>query len=412
MLGKHTAADRTTLILARKRAMPGDVEWVQAALNDSSTDVRFEALRWLADRNMNHFADHVAGMLADPKLDFRLFEACLAAHNTLAGNPRAGIAEPKLLATTIQSPDTPDEIKAYALRLLPPSNKNLNRKLLNKLLQSDNERLLKETIRTIAAVGPKRFQDALVAVASSSDQPIQVRTEALAAMASDAGAFKAELLALAKDTNPQIQAEALRSLRFSNLDASTLGKLKQTLAATNAELLRAIEQGGKLKVGRPPVADTESWLRLIGTADEQRGDPVAGERIFYHARIAMCSSCHRHHGRGSIVGPDLTAVGTTGDRLRMLKAILEPSRDVDPQFHPRTLVLSSGKTFTGIMLRKGGRSGREFYRDDKGREQSFSWSEIESRTDLTTSLMPAGLVDTMTVAELRDLLAFLQHGSR
>ena len=135
-----------------------------------------------------------------------------------------------------------------------------------------------------------------------------------------------------------------------------------------------------------------------------------GRRIFYHSKVALCANCHRHRGRGNVVGPDLTAVASSGDRRRILRAILEPNRDVDPQFHAQTITLSSGKTFTGIMLRKGGRTSREYYRDSVGREQSFPWIEIESRTDLTTSLMPGGLVHTMTIGELRDLLAFLERG--
>jgi hypothetical protein len=47
------------------------------------------------------------------------------------------------------------------------------------------------------------------------------------------------------------------------------------------------------------------------------------------------------------------------------------------------------------------------FRDLTGKERSFPKPDILERTELRTSLMPPGLVSTMTDRELRDLLAFL-----
>ncbi|MBL9131812.1 MAG: hypothetical protein JNG86_11465, partial [Verrucomicrobiaceae bacterium] len=42
-----------------------------------------------------------------------------------------------------------------------------------------------------------------------------------------------------------------------------------------------------------------------------------------------------------------------------------------------------------------------------GKEKSFPEADIVKRTELRTSLMPPGLVLSLTNEELRDLLAFL-----
>ena len=404
----YSAADRVTLMLARKRLAPEDTKWVQAGLNDSAAAVRFEAIRWLTDRNMEQFADQIERMLTDSEIGFELFEACLAAHNTLRGDPEAGVTDGALLLKTVRSDQTPDEIKAFALRLLGPKQKGLDAGLLRKLLARESEPLVVETIRTIAARGGVEFDDTLSAIASDSQQSATVRTEAVAALALSAKKFESILLNLATDEVHQVRAEALRSLRFSSLQKDIVTELKNAVGAEHEELLAAIVAGGSLKDGRPDVGDTDAWLRSLDSGPQGAAD--AGRRIFYHSKVALCANCHRHRGRGNVVGPDLTAVASSGDRRRILRAILEPNRDVDPQFHAQTITLSSGKTFTGIMLRKGGRTSREYYRDSVGREQSFPWAEIESRTDLTTSLMPGGLVHTMTIGELRDLLAFLERG--
>jgi len=70
------------------------------------------------------------------------------------------------------------------------------------------------------------------------------------------------------------------------------------------------------------------------------------------------------------------------------------------------LVTEDGQIFTGIMLRDGG-GGKEFYRDNNGRERMFLTSQIAQRKELEKSMMPDGLTDGMTDREIRDLLAFL-----
>jgi putative heme-binding domain-containing protein len=133
-------------------------------------------------------------------------------------------------------------------------------------------------------------------------------------------------------------------------------------------------------------------------------DAEAGRRIFFHSRVAMCSTCHRHSGRGNVVGPDLSLVAQQGDQRALLQSLLEPNREVAPQFFPTQLELKDGSEFTGILLRS---SSVDVFRDLTGKERSFKPADIVKRAELKTSLMPTGLVASITDTELRDLLAFL-----
>ena len=98
-----------------------------------------------------------------------------------------------------------------------------------------------------------------------------------------------------------------------------------------------------------------------------------------------------------------------GDRTAILRSILEPHREVAPQFYPSTIKLKDGSEFTGILLRS---SSSEVFRDLTGKERSFPETDIVQRTELKTSLMPQGLVTSLTDSELRDLLAFLTSGGQ
>jgi len=402
--------DRVSMLLARKRATPDDTQWAAAALADPSADMQFEALRWIADRRLTQFASQVDDLLSSTGLSYRLFEACLAARNTLAGNPRAGINDADVLISSVQSDQTPATIRAFALRLLPADHQEVSLALLQGFLGSHEQQLVLEAVRTLSAQRNAASAEVLRAVAEDPDRSTIVRAEAVAGLAADSETHASTLLQLAADANPAIRGEAVRALRFSPVDETASARLTG-LAKKYPEmkaLVEAILTPASLQANRPAATDLEAWLELLAN-DPTPADPNAGRHIFYHAKVGLCANCHRHFGRGNVVGPDLTAAASAGDRKRLLQAILEPSRDVNPQYYPRMITTADGRIFTGIMLRKGGRGSREYYRDAEGQERSFEWSEIVIRKDLQTSLMPDGLVHTLTIRELRDLMAFLEQ---
>ena len=96
-----------------------------------------------------------------------------------------------------------------------------------------------------------------------------------------------------------------------------------------------------------------------------------------------------------MVGPDLSSANTAGDHDRLLRAILQPSESVDPQYYPWALLMDDGQVFTGILLRDGG-GGTEVFRDNEGRERKLQTESIVSRKALTSSMMPDGLHQLMT----------------
>ena len=76
-----------------------------------------------------------------------------------------------------------------------------------------------------------------------------------------------------------------------------------------------------------------------------------------------------------------------------------------PEYLPRTIVLKNGKTFTGIRLRS---STKEAMRDANGQNRTFDRNDIESMIEGTVSFMPQEIANTLTLRELRDLIAFLE----
>ncbi|MBI3694674.1 MAG: c-type cytochrome [Acidobacteria bacterium] len=134
------------------------------------------------------------------------------------------------------------------------------------------------------------------------------------------------------------------------------------------------------------------------------GDIGRGRRIFFGQKVA-CASCHTIGAEGGHVGPDLTAVGAIRSGHDLLEAIVFPSASFVPGFEAFNVELAtevrSGliveRTRDAVVLVTGPHS-----------EERIPRGQIRSIKSSSVSLMPDGLDESLTQAELTDLLAFLQ----
>jgi putative heme-binding domain-containing protein len=131
------------------------------------------------------------------------------------------------------------------------------------------------------------------------------------------------------------------------------------------------------------------------------GETVRGKALF----AALCATCHRAADAGADFGPDLTHVGTKFDRAKLLEQILDPTRLIDPPWELATVTFKSGETLTGFI----------FARTDAdvtlklagGEKRKISALEFSKVTTEHVSLMPSGLLQSLTAQEAADLLEFV-----
>lgn len=402
------ADNRVWALVALRRIDLNDEKWVRSLWNDSDPEVRFECLRWIADAVLTSFTDEVEQMLNQSDLDYRLFEATLATWNTLRGKPGAGVTDPEVLVERVLNSKTPPRLKGLALRLVPAPHPKITVPVLRELLADGDSLLSLEVVRSLALVGSNDAFQALAAIAQDGVQEPQIRAEAIAGLANSSTVEHATLLLkLASEKNSAIRNEALRSLRFHLLDDNSKSKLPALVddSPQSAASVQAIVDPASANRDRPAISDIEAWTRRLA-ALPGKPDAEAGRRVFFHSRIASCSKCHRHSGRGNVVGPDLSLLHKQGKPDSVLRSLLDPNRDVAPQFYSTVLELADGTIFSGILLRS---SSTEVFRDPSGKERSFQKNEIVSRKEQKISLMPTDLVTQMTDYDLRDLLAFLNQ---
>jgi putative membrane-bound dehydrogenase-like protein len=398
--------ERLLTLVALRRLDLADDRWLQACLKDESTEIRFECLRWIADGVLKQHMSYVEATLRRKDIDFRVFEAALAARNTLLGKPEAGVTDAEMLSNYVSDKTIAPRLRSYALRLMPETSKFLTVRMMSELIAIGDADLSREAVRNAIARRSPESRALLALVAADEKAEPSLRGDAIAGMSvSDRPEHLALLRKLTAHTDQTVRHEALRALRYSALDDADKRLLHDVrLKYPDSDtLVEVLLDASKLAIGRPAFTDTLAWLQRLD-ALPGRPDLEVARRLFTHPKLSLCASCHRHEGRGNVVGPDLTLISRQADRAGILQSILEPNREVAPQYFPTQLGLADGTTFVGILLRS---SEVETYREITGKEKTFRKKEILSHEELKISLMPPGLALTLTDTELRDLLALL-----
>jgi putative membrane-bound dehydrogenase-like protein len=130
-------------------------------------------------------------------------------------------------------------------------------------------------------------------------------------------------------------------------------------------------------------------------------NPEHGAAIFQRT----CGACHVMNGAGGNVGPDLTGSNRTNLEY-LLSNILRPSEVIQDDYRLVVVTTQDGRTYMGnrvsetaqtLTLRVVGQG-----------DVVVDRSAIRSVEESTASLMPEGLLDTLTDAEVLDLVAFLR----
>ena len=137
--------------------------------------------------------------------------------------------------------------------------------------------------------------------------------------------------------------------------------------------------------------------------DEKAGTPAAGRKTFEE----RCAVCHRFGGIGKDVGPDLTTIASRFKRRDVLESILWPSKVISDQYLPEIFELSDGKVVSGLIVRENATAVLVRTPENPEKPTVVTKSQIANRSASTASMMPEGLYEKLSSAELSDLLAFV-----
>ncbi len=199
------------------------------------------------------------------------------------------------------------------------------------------------------------------------------------------------------------------------------GAVSQILDDFEATLSESEQRDLKeeLQRARQPAADEPSVSRTTvrhWTVDEalqgveQNSAPPNLERGRQLFVTAQCVKCHRFRGSGGMLGPDLTSASGRFGLRDLLTSIIEPAENISDQYRLTNFELQSGRVLSGRVVNLDQDTYRvavDMYRPD--RLVTVRVDEIAHQQPSTTSAMPTGLLDILTMDEIADLVAYLRN---
>ena len=282
----------------------------------------------------------------------------------------------------------------------------------------------------------------------NKNAPVDQRRKALQTLtAQRRPQLAAELPALLDD--PRVRTDAIRSI--AAYDSDRLGKLlidryATFSAAEKADAMQTLSSRARygrmlteaLASGAIPKRDVPAYvprqlLRVVGTKFLEVWGPVernaTEERAYARYRgllndtafsrasvtnghglfLRTCGACHKLYGEGGTIGPDLT--GSNRANLNyLLVNVLEPNAEVPDAYKMVVITMRDGRTLSGNVITE---TDRQLTLRVVGRDATvINKAEIQSREATTTSMMPPGLFDALSDAEVVDLVAYLRTTER
>lgn len=172
-------------------------------------------------------------------------------------------------------------------------------------------------------------------------------------------------------------------------------------AGAPENLLDSIRSAGTLEDAGWKWSDEfrDSLLQLMA----EQGDAHRGEAI-YRRESLQCIKCHAIGTAGGLVGPNLVSLGGGSTAEYVLRSLIEPNEKLKEGYNTVQVLTLDGRVVQGIPA--GGDQETLQLRTAEGTVVSIARNDIEAESN-GQSLMPAGLVDSLTRTELADLNAFL-----
>ncbi|MEO6245601.1 MAG: c-type cytochrome, partial [Opitutaceae bacterium] len=271
-----------------------------------------------------------------------------------------------------------------------------------------------EAIDLLAVAAPAQAREPLTAVLAPG-QPEAVQVAAIKTLAQQPTAeVTASLVRAWPHYAPKAREAALAALMAREdrivplLGAVGAGKVAATdLSAAQVQSLAHHKTAKIAMLARTTLAAVippsraevmATFLPAVSTA----GDATRGRALY----LGRCMICHRAGADGMALGPDLITVKTKG-REALLTAILDPHKEVAPQYIAYDVTTKDGNAYTGIIARDDA-TGLTL-KIMGGAEVALPRANVKGSSSSGKSLMPEGLEAGLSGQDMADLLTFIEE---
>ncbi len=192
------------------------------------------------------------------------------------------------------------------------------------------------------------------------------------------------------------------------LYADLNGRHRMNISEFGGEETAALTQEAKIdlekiknqkgQIGKSSIEDV-----MIAIAN-LKGDAVKGKALFAQQG---CIACHSLSKSEKMKGPFMGQIGSIMTRDQIAESILKPDASISQGFASVLINAKGDKSYMGFITEES--ADRIVLRTIAGEVFPIKTSDILSRKEMETSMMPAGLANALSYEEFASLITFLSE---
>ncbi|WP_347157305.1 DUF7133 domain-containing protein [Pontibacter chitinilyticus] len=174
---------------------------------------------------------------------------------------------------------------------------------------------------------------------------------------------------------------------------------KEVLASSeevDVDLEKIKNQKGQ--VGKASIEDVLLAMAKI------KGDPIQGKALFTRQG---CVACHSISKSETMKGPFMGQIGSIMNREQIAESILKPNASISQGFATVLITTKDDESYMGFITKES--ADKIVMRNIAGQVFTIKTSDIGSRKELETSMMPTGLANALSYEEFASLITFLSQ---
>jgi len=272
-------------------------------------------------------------------------------------------------------------------------------------------------IQILGQVGSQEAQNALLKLATSNS-PQAIRIAAISSLGTfDDTNIARQLLARYPDESPAVQSAIIDNVTSrpaaAHLLLDAIEAERVSRQAVSIDLLENLKLHGDEKLngqiaklwGATRATPAQLTLQLEQTTTLLKtgtGTAEHGKQLF----TQRCGTCHKLHGEGAAIGPNLTGYERTNLDF-MLLSIVDPSAAIREEYTNYRVLTVDGRVLSGLLKNQDDKTITLQNADNPA--MVIPRDEIEAGPlAIDKSLMPDRLLEDLTATQVRDLFAYLQ----
>jgi len=279
-------------------------------------------------------------------------------------------------------------VRLAALQTLIQSDAVGMREICEDLLSDQHVNLL--AARGLSQFDEPKIGDALVKRYHNFRSPI--RPQVMSMLVSRKSFARAMLQAIEQGKIPasDLSAFQVRQIKgFGDPDLNQLvGRVWGEVRTTTEEMQTKIDQ-------------LKTSLQSSSLGEVDLGN---GRQLFKK----LCQNCHRLFGEGEQIGPDLTG-SNRNDTDYLLSNMIDPSSVVAKDYRMTILLTNDDRLFNGLVTDE---TDRTLSIQTATERLNFDKTKLQSRRMTDKSPMPDGLLTSLSAAEIRNLVRYLQQPTK